>query len=183
MILTPKPVRQAIASATGRTAGGVMVRLWAAAIFYSVIGAAVGVGACVAVSEAEAKDWGAAPAIIGCHNTPLAEADAGFVATKGYACEIEVAHNKMLSPKDGCHKQKGKGVHWHKGDNPKNPIGGPCIKVDGKRVKLAKHALCGEARAAIFLDRKYDKWVSREHAQMLVDCVVGLKPPAPRSRQ
>ena len=42
MILTPKPVREAIAKATGRSPTGIMVRVWAAALVYFLAGAIVG---------------------------------------------------------------------------------------------------------------------------------------------
>ena len=46
MFITPKIVREAIADRTGRKSGGIMVRIWAAAGFYTLVGFAVGVAVC-----------------------------------------------------------------------------------------------------------------------------------------
>ncbi len=43
MFLTPKPVRDLIAAQTDRKAHGIMVRIWAAAAFYFIMGVATGI--------------------------------------------------------------------------------------------------------------------------------------------
>lgn len=46
------------------------------------------------------------------------------------------AHDKKLSEKTLCHKQKDFYTHWHVDDDPKKAVGGKCELVDGVLTKV-----------------------------------------------
>lgn len=65
MFITPKFVRSMVADSTGRRQQGMMVRIWASAIFYGVLGLVLGFAACAFMPEAKAH--GGSVDDLGCH--------------------------------------------------------------------------------------------------------------------
>ena len=46
------------------------------------------------------------------------------------------SHDKQLSQKTLCHKQRGAHPHWHVNDDPKQPVAGPCREENGRLVQV-----------------------------------------------